>query len=78
MRRHSIIVSLNPADTRELVLKDPHSQITTIRIIEGERQFGFGLGQMLAQLSDRDMYPSEAALDLAILSLAITAAVTRI
>ncbi len=78
MRRHSIILSLYPADTRELILKDPHSQITTIRIIEGERQLGFGLGQMLAQLSDRDMYPSEAALDLAILSLAITAADTRI
>lgn len=78
MRRHSIIVRLNPADTQEVVLKDRYSQVTTTRIIEGERHLGFGLGQMLAQLSDRDMYPSETALDLAILALAINAADTRI
>lgn len=78
MRRHSIIARLNPADTQNVALKEPNSQVTTIRFVDGERRLGFGLGQMLKQLSDRDMYPSESAIDLTILAATVTAADTRI
>ena len=78
MRRHSIIARLNPADTQEVALKDPNSQVSTIRFIEAERRLGFGLGQMIDQLSNRGMYPSESAIDLTILAATITAADTRI
>jgi 7-cyano-7-deazaguanine synthase in queuosine biosynthesis len=78
MKRHSIIARLSAADTQQLALREPNSQVSTIRFIDGERRLGFGLGQMLEQLSDRGMYPSESAIDLAILAATVTAADTRI
>ena len=79
MRKHnSIIARLNPADVQELTLMEPNSQVTTIRFIDGERRLGFGLGQMITQLLARGIYPSESAIDLAILAATATAADTRI
>ena len=78
MRRHSIIARLSPTDTQELALKDPDSEVTTIRFVDGKHRLGFGLGQMLGQLADRGMYPPEKAIDLALLAATITAADTRI
>lgn len=78
MRRHSIIARLSPADTQKLTLMEPNSQVSTIHFIDGKRRLGFGLGQILQQLSDRGMYPSESAIDLTILAATVTAADTRI
>lgn len=78
MRRHSIIARLGPADRQAIVLRDPGSARTEIRFIDGERRLSFGLGQLTDQLVARGVYPSENAMDLAILAATVTAADTRI
>jgi 7-cyano-7-deazaguanine synthase in queuosine biosynthesis len=78
MRRHSIIARLGPTDRTRLVLKDPRSVVTELHFVDGYRRLGFGIGQMLDQLAARDIYPSDRAVDLAILAATVTAADTRI
>ncbi len=78
MKRHSIIVRLNPADTKKVLVSDKSSQVTQLRFVDGERRVGHGVGQMLDQLARRGMYPPEIAIDLAILAATVTAADTRI
>ena len=78
MKRHSIIVRLNPADTKKVPVSDKASQITELRFVAGDRRIGHGIGQMLGQLAHRGMYPPENAIDLAILAAAVTAADTQI
>lgn len=78
MRRHSIIARLGPADITPLPVHVADSVLTEIRFIDGERRLGFGLGQMIDQLVHRGMYPSDRAIDLAILAAVVTAADTRI
>ena len=77
MRRHSIIVSLGP-DIKRTSLVDPDFQVSKLDFIEGEHRLGFGLGQMLIDLSSRGIYPSETAVDLLILAATIMASDTRI
>lgn len=78
MKRHSIVVRLNPADTNGVRISDGSSQVTELHFIDARRRVGHGIGQMLGQLAQRGMYPPEAAIDLAILAAAVTAADTRI
>ena len=78
MKRHTIIVRLNPADTKEVHVSDEASQITELRYVAGDRRIGHGIGQMLGQLAHRGMYPPESAIDLAILAATVTADDTRI
>ncbi len=78
MRRHSIIARLGLTDNEEVVLIDLDSQVTTIDFFDEENHLRYGLRQILDQLTARDMYPPERAIDLAILAATITAADTRI
>jgi len=78
MRRHSVVVRLGPADKAQVKLLQPESRSTEIRFVDGDRRLGFGLGQMVDQLIERGISPSEMATDLGILAAAITAADTRI
>jgi 7-cyano-7-deazaguanine synthase in queuosine biosynthesis len=78
MKRHSIIVRLNPVDTRKVRVRERASKVTELRFVDGKRRLGHGIGQMLGQLALRGMYPSEIAIDLAILAATVTAADTRI
>lgn len=78
MKRHSIIVRLNPADTKKVPVNDKASQVTELCFVDGDCRLGYGIGQILGQLAQRGMYPSETAIDLAILAATVTAADTRI
>lgn len=78
MRRHSIIVRLSAADKAKIRVVDGQSVQTQIQFIDGEKKFSFGLGQLIDALTRRGVSPSEQAVDLAILSAAVTAADTRI
>lgn len=78
MRRHSILVRLNAADTENVSVKDSGSTVTTLRFVDGDRRLKHGIGQILDQLADRGMYPPEVAIDLAILAATVIAADTRI
>jgi hypothetical protein len=78
MRRHSIIARLGPTDTTRIGTHERNSALTEIRFIDGERRLGFGLGQMVDQLLERSLPPTDAALDLALLAATVTAADTRI
>ena len=78
MRRHSIIARLGPADRAPVTVVQADSLSTPIRFVDGERRLGFGLGQIIDQLIERGVVPSETAVDLGILAAVITAADTRI
>lgn len=78
MRRHSLVVRLDPGDTKTVKVADSGSKKTELRFVDGDKRLGHGIGQILGQLADRGMYPSETAVDLAILAAAVTAADTRI
>ena len=78
MKRHSIIARLGPADTSTVNVVQDDSLQTEIRFVDGYRQLGYGIGQMIRQLIARGIVPSETAADLAILAALVTAADTRI
>lgn len=78
MRRHSIIARLGPSDTRAVAVLQTDSLRTEIRFVDGYRRLGFGVGQMIDELTARGLVPSETATDLAILAATVTAADTRI
>ena len=78
MRRHSIIARLGPADRAQVGRHFPNSVTTQIRFIDGERRFGYGIGQAIDRLTDRGIIPSETAVDLMLLAATVTAADTRI
>lgn len=78
MRRHSIIARLGPADKAPVKVLQADSLSTEIRFVDGYRRLGFGLGQIIDQLIQRGVVPSETSADLGILAAAITAADTRI
>jgi len=78
MSRHSIIARLGPTDTESVIVHLPDSIQTEIQFIDGSRRLSFGLGQMMAQLFDRGVTPTDSAIDLAILAATVTAADTRI
>ena len=78
MRRHSIIARLGPRDTVRVPLHMADSVATEIRFVDGYKRLGFGLGQIIDQLTARGVVATETAADLAILAAGVTAADTRI
>src|SRR5690606_979876 len=78
MRRHSLIARLGPADTAPVAVVQRDSLRTEIRFVDGYRQLGYGIGQMVDQLTSLGLTPSETAADLAILAALVTAGDTRI
>lgn len=78
MKRQSIVVRLNPSDTKKVSVIDKGAQLTELRFVDGHHRLGHGIGQMLDQLMHRGMFPTENAIDLAILAATVTAADTRI
>lgn len=78
MRRHSIIARLGLSDIEPVIVIQTDSLRTEIRFVDGYRRLGFGIGQMIDQLTARDVVPSETGVDLAILAATVTAADTRI
>ena len=78
MRRHSLIARLGPTDTAQVRTYIPDGLTTEIRFVDGYRRLNFGLGQLIDELADRGVVPSEAALDLGILAGCVTAADTRV
>lgn len=78
MRRHSVIARLGPGDRTRIQLRDKGTVTTEIRYIDGDHRLGHGLGQIIDQLAERYIYPTDNAVDLAILAATVTAADTRI
>ena len=78
MKRHSIVVRLNAADNAKVAIADKSSKVSTLQFISADKWLDHGLGQILNQLMQRGMYPSETAIDLAIQAATVTAADTRI
>lgn len=78
MSRHSIIARLSPDDKAPVKVLQQDSLSTEIRFVDGYSRLGFGLGQMIDQLIERGIGPSETAADLGILAATMTAADTRI
>ncbi len=78
MRRDTFIARLGPADTAAVPVIQADSLSTEIRFVDGYHRLGYGLGQMIEELTGRGVTPSETAADLAILAAMVTAADTRI
>lgn len=78
MRRHSVIARLGPGDRTRIHLHDKGTVTTEIRFINGEHRLGYGLGQIVDQLAERFIFPTDSGVDLAILAATVTAADTRI
>jgi len=78
VRHHTIVCRLGAQDTVRVAPARADSHVTGISFIEGTRRLGFGLEQMLEQLGELGMQPSERAVDLALFAAAVTAADTRI
>ena len=78
MTRHSIVVRLNASDRGQVTLADKGSKVSNLRFISADKWLDHGVGQILHQLMQRRLYPSEVAIDLAILAATVTAADTRI
>ncbi len=78
MKRNSIVVRLNDADKAKVHVKDKGSLISKLRFMKNNGRLNHGVGQMLHQLALRGLYPSETAVDLAVLAATVTAADTRI
>lgn len=78
MRRHSIIARLGPTDTSQIRVQERGSEVTELRFIDSDGRLGFGLGQMIDQLGDLSIRPTNTALDLGLLAATVTAADTRI
>lgn len=78
MRRHSIIARLGPADRARVDVRFTGSVTTQIRFIDGNRRFGYGVGQAIDRLTERGIIPSETAIDLMLLAATVAAADTRV
>ena len=78
MIRHSIVARLNATDKSTVAVTDKGSKISNLRFISANNQLNYGIGQILRELMKRHMYPSETAIDLAILAATVTAADTKI
>jgi len=61
-----------------LPVSRPETQVTELQLLENDCRLGFGLGQVLDQLHELGLTPSERAVDLALLATVLTAADTRV
>ena len=77
MRHHNIIVRLGPSDTEIIEMSNPNTCTTDIQFIANSGRC-FGLSNVLRQLRELGLRPSETSVDLVLLAAAITAADTRI
>lgn len=77
MRHHNIIVRLGPSDTEIIEMSNPNTCTTDIQFIANSG-LCFGLSNVLRQLRELGLRPSETSVDLVLLAAAITAADTRI
>lgn len=78
MRRHSVVACLTSECRNRVDLVDEASQATYILFLGSKNRLGYGLGQMVMQMAERGIYPTETAIDLAILAATVAAADTRI
>ena len=78
MRRHSIVAKLGPTDTSIVSVREANSEVTEIHFITQDGHLRYGLGQLVNQLMDRAIHPTDTALDLGLLAATVTAADTRI
>ena len=78
MKNHSIVVRLGTTDNTRVVVRRKDSVVSTLQFVNAGSWLRHGIGQMLDELRRRGVYPGEAAIDLAILAAAVTAADTRI
>lgn len=78
MKRHSIVVRLHSTDNAKVDVADNGSKVSTLNFVSVDKEIDHGIGQMLDQLMERNMYPGETAIDLAILAATVTAADTKI
>jgi 7-cyano-7-deazaguanine synthase in queuosine biosynthesis len=78
MRRHTFIARLGSGDNAAIPVIQADSLRTELHFVNGHRRLGYGLGQMIDELTGRGVTPSETAADLAILAALVTAADTRI
>lgn len=78
MRHHSIVCRLGIQDTAPIVSSRRDSHVTELSFVDGDRRLGFGLSQILDQLCEIGLRPSDRAVDLALLAAVLTAADTRI
>lgn len=78
MRRHSIVVRLSRTDRDKVHVTGRDRHVTNLQFIRNSSWLDHGVGQMLEQLARRGLYPSETAVDLAILAATVIAADTRI
>ncbi len=78
MRRHSFIARLGPSDNSAIPVIQGDALRTEIPFIDGYRRLGYGLGQMIDELTQRGVRPTETAADLTLLAALVTAADTRI
>ncbi|MBB5143652.1 Qat anti-phage system QueC-like protein QatC [Desulfovibrio intestinalis] len=77
MRHHNIIARLGPSDTGKIEMSSPNTYTTDIQFIANSG-LCFGLSNVLRQLRELGLRPSETSVDLVLLAAAITAADTRI
>lgn len=78
MRHHSIVCRLGIQDTAPIVSSRRDSHVTELSFVNGDRRLGFGLSQILDQLCEIGLRPSDRAVNLALLAAVLTAADTRI
>lgn len=78
MRRHSIVARLRPTDTSRVGVREANSEVTEIHFIAQDGSLKYGLGQLVCQLKNRSLLPTDTALDLGLLATMVTAADTRI
>ena len=78
MKRHSIVVRLTSTDRDKVRMIGQDRHVTNLQFIRDSFGLDHGIGQMLEQLSRRGLYPSETAVDLAIVAATVIAADTRI
>lgn len=78
MKRHSLVARLNATDNANVNVTDKSSEVSTLNFATAGKRLDHGIGQILDQLLQRRMYPSETAIDLAILAATVTAADTKI
>ncbi len=78
MRRHSVIVRIGHGDKTRVSVIEQASQITELQFVRSDGRLGHGIGQLLEQLLERGLQPSDVAIDLGILGATVIAADTRI
>lgn len=78
MTRHLIQGHFGPADRANLVATEPGEKPTRFDLVAYDKVLDFGIGAALTDLKAKHVFPSEVALDLAVIAAQVYAADTRI